>query len=196
MDSVELAALIVVAFLLAANLALTYGVVRRLREHEHSLAELRSGGDGAGLPPARPRPGEQMPEFAATTASGERIARESLVEGRHFAGFFSPACPPCKERLPEFVRFVSSVESGRSLVVVKGSRDEAESMVADLADDVRIVFDGGDNPLHAALGIDRWPTLLSLSNGVVEVNAAIMGPILTSLEKDAKDWRALSVERS
>jgi hypothetical protein len=67
------AAVALVGALCLANLALTVGVIRRLREHNEALAKLSRGSDEQLIAAA----GTLVADFAATTTAGEHIGRWS-----------------------------------------------------------------------------------------------------------------------
>ncbi|WP_283135283.1 TlpA disulfide reductase family protein [Rhizohabitans arisaemae] len=150
------AAVIVLTVLLGLNLLLTFGVVRRLREHTKQLAELASSTRG-GLPKA----GSTIEQFVAETVDNRPISRDMLADGS-IAAFFSPSCEPCKTTLPEFVTYATTFPGGRDrlLAVIVGNEDSAD-MVAALSPVARVVLDDKDE-VAKAFGVQAFPTLCLL----------------------------------
>jgi len=143
------------------NLVLTFGVIRRLREHTGLLAE-RDRPEGPAVMLAT---GEAPDEFAATTTGGERLTRDDL--GGALVGFFSPNCGPCREQAPLFVRRAAGTAGGRSrvLAVVVGDETAVAQMVAEFEPVARVVVERGvaaEGSVSQAFGVRGFPALAVL----------------------------------
>lgn len=163
--SYVLAGAVLVGLIGVLNLLFTFGVVRRLREHERLLAERAAGGLGAEVMPAA---GSGVEDFAASTIEGDRLSLAELA-GRTVVGFFSTSCAPCRERLPAFVEYVAGFPGGRDrvLVVVVAEPGEAELFVAQARSVARVVVEPIGGPVAAAFGVRGYPTLAVVEDGVV-----------------------------
>ncbi|MBQ1159495.1 hypothetical protein KBZ21_15485 [Streptomyces sp. A73] len=151
------AALICVGALCILDLVLTLGVVKRLREHTEMLSTVEAA-------PGRKASigvGEEVGDFTAATVDGEPLAREDLGDGTLVA-FFSPTCQPCKEKLPKFIEFASSLPGGRDrvLAAVIGRTEEAATLNAALSPVARVVNEEYDGPLSSAFQATAYPTVL------------------------------------
>ncbi|HEV2373824.1 MAG TPA: hypothetical protein VGS19_16835 [Streptosporangiaceae bacterium] len=98
---VLITAVVAVGILCCVDLLLTFGVVRRLREHTELLAARGGANDivvglVAGQAPAG---------FSARTANGEYVSGPA---GLRLVAFFSPTCPACPERVPAFTEYLAS----------------------------------------------------------------------------------------
>src|SRR5688572_23755647 len=82
------------------NLLLVIGVIRRLREHTELLSQHSSGARRADL--VMLAAGERIGEFEAAIAGGDTFSTAVLPQ-RLLAGFFTPWCDSCHERLPAFI---------------------------------------------------------------------------------------------
>ncbi|MEV4543206.1 peroxiredoxin family protein [Micromonospora echinaurantiaca] len=89
---VVVAALVVLAVLALLNLLLTFGVIRKLREHTQELARAR--------PPVTLPVGAQVPDFTAPTAGGDVVSIASLRASGGLVVFLAPDCSGCQEQLP------------------------------------------------------------------------------------------------
>src|SRR4051794_28290086 len=120
------AALVVVGAVAVTNLLLTFGVIRRLREHTGLLADRPGGPPRKGVIAKGEAPGD----FVAMTTAAEPVSTGS-ISGGQLVGFFMPGCAPCKELAPRFVATARAEAGGRDrvLAVVAGDPDGA----ADLA---------------------------------------------------------------
>jgi thiol-disulfide isomerase/thioredoxin len=171
---IVVAALIVVGMVAALNLLLTFGVIRRLREHTELLSEGASGGGGFTTMLAA---GETVGPFTATTADGRSVSRE-VIEGATLFAAFSVGCEACVEKLPTFVELAASHPGGaeRVLVVVVGSDDEAAApFVSELSLLAAVVREGNQGPVAAAFGVTGFPAFAVVDPGGV-VRASAVNP--------------------
>ncbi|MBT2500068.1 redoxin family protein [Agromyces sp. ISL-38] len=184
LNVVELTVAIAILILLLLNLLLTYGVVRRLREHGTRLSKVEAGGNGGGadsLGPASPAPGTSVPSFEAAAVDGSVVSSATTSQGEKYMGFFSPTCAPCRERLPEFISFAQR-RSPDDVVVIIQDGDGASEMAAAATGVARVIIDDGPGgQLIESFQVDRFPTLIALQDGVVTTNTSIMGGLPSEL---------------
>jgi hypothetical protein len=169
--SIVLAVAVLVGALAVLNLVLTYGVIRRLREHTRMLADQTS----ADTPLALPAAGTPLPGFSATTADGTVVTDADLAGPPAFVGFFSATCAPCKEQLPQFVERLAGVDPRRLVVVLSDAQvapADAETMLAAARGHARILMEPRDG-LPETFGVNRYPTMLTIDNGVVLANTQV-----------------------
>jgi hypothetical protein len=166
---VLLAGTISVGVLAGLSLIMTYGVVRRLREHDRQLAQLQ-----AVLTPGPATPALRAPvaEFVASTVDGVEVTHRDFREGESFVGLFSTHCTACHEQLPRFIEAVAHADPRRVLIVLADDGDagvlarfRAQALAAG-----QVVIEQNMGPVATAFGIDRWPTMLVLQDAVVTVN--------------------------
>src|SRR5258708_33673625 len=110
-------AVALVGVLCLLDLVLTFGVIRRLREHTRLLAQA-----GPGRPPELLDPGASIGEFEAATIEGETLSLAAL-KLETVVGFFSPTCKPCRELLPGFVDRAAGLRREQVLAVILGNGD-------------------------------------------------------------------------
>jgi thiol-disulfide isomerase/thioredoxin len=153
----------VAAILTLLNLLLTFGVIRRLREHSERLSRM-----AAGALPGDPviQPGSAIGTFAAVTLDGEAVAHDRMG-GETLVGFFSPTCQPCKAMLPKFIEHARRFPGGRDAVlavvvgqeVVVGQGTEVGDYVARLAPHARIVVESHDGAVATAFEVAGLPAM-------------------------------------
>lgn len=176
------AAVVLVGVLCTLDLLLTVGVVRRLRAHTEQLSKLSSGASGP-MPDTLLPVGASPAEFAATTSDGEVVSQDSLVGGT-LVGFFMPDCPPCKEQLPEFVRYAAELAQGRAqaLAVVVSEEGQAAKYVERLEAVARVVVEPHDGPVADAFSVRGFPAMCLLdADGVVTARAGRVEHLATSV---------------
>ena len=175
------AAAVLVGLLAVLNLVLTFGVIRRLREHT-SLLSARPQQPDLMLPA-----GEQAGEFAATTTDGDPVSRD-LLAGRTLVAHLSTTCRPCQEQLPEFLAVAGGFPGGRRQVLAvissSGEEDETASEYAErLAPVARVVVERGRGPVAAAFGVRGFPSFAVVEDRgrVVASNVDLTGLAVPSV---------------
>jgi len=145
-----------IGVLTVLNLLLTFGVIRRLREHTDLLA--RGAAPAASMDAPDMPVGLQVAEFDGTTTEGEPVGREMLA-GDTFVGFVSPGCEPCGERMPELLETLRAWPGGRehAMVVVFGRRKAAAEYVEQLAPVAKVMVEAPNGPIAAAFGVKGFP---------------------------------------
>jgi thiol-disulfide isomerase/thioredoxin len=174
-----IAAVVVVGVLCVLNLLLTYGVIRRLREHNELLAHRGQ----LAVPDLVVGAGSLVGPFSAATVDGDELIADDLVPGT-LVGFFSPDCPACDEQLPKFADVAAAHPGGpeRVLAVMIAPGEVAAEQVAALSSRARLVvvppgaeiekaFGVKGYPAFALLGEDRVVTASGMLNAVVGATA-------------------------
>jgi hypothetical protein len=155
------AGLVLVGALVAVDLVLTLGVIRRLREHATLIEQALRVSEGVTdfmLPVGSP-----LPELRATTVDGAAAP----AEGPMLIGFFSPGCRACVERLPGFVEYARAFD-GRVLGVAVGPHDDVADIVAALRPVADVVVEPSEGPLATALQVKGFPAMATVgADGVV-----------------------------
>lgn len=161
------AAVVVVGVLCVLNLLLTYGVIRRLREHNELLGQRR-----AGMPDLVIGAGSAVGAFTASTIDGDPLNVDDLATGT-LVGFFSPGCSACVEQLPRFVDVAAAHPGGqdRVLAVVVGSEDGAAEYVSSLSPKARVVVEPHGSEIEKAFTVKGYPVFALVgAGGVVTVS--------------------------
>jgi hypothetical protein len=152
---IVIAVLVFVGGLCVLNLLLTFGVIRRLREHTEMLATRRPGQQVMSL-----SEGEAPEPFSAVTTAGEPV---SGAAGLRLIAFFS-TCPICPERVPPFAEYLSNHRVGRDsvLAVSVGSGSDAHPYLAELAPLAQICVEPEDGVIQRAFGVAGFPSFCLL----------------------------------
>ncbi|MBC6459168.1 TlpA family protein disulfide reductase [Actinomadura sp. HBU206391] len=149
------AAIVVLGGLVALNLLLTFGIVRRLRTYESERSQGHGMSEKApGLPL-----GAEVSAFTAETTQGRKVTAEDLSGERTLVGFFSTDCGVCLPRVPSFVAAVRdrSAETTRALAVIKSGDEDPAELLAALKDDVEVVLHTGPGGIGSAFAADAFP---------------------------------------
>lgn len=139
--------------LVAFNLVLTVGLIRRMREFEAESGHAHGGGR-----PALPGPALNRGD-AGPAALGLPARTPALV------GVFSTRCKACPSHLPEFAALARerAAQGMATLAVLGGDRDRIAEFHALLGDAATVVEDLGDGPMGSGdatsgLAIRSWPS--------------------------------------
>jgi thiol-disulfide isomerase/thioredoxin len=174
-----IAAVVIVGMLCVLNLLLTYGVVRRLREHGELLAQ---------GPPAVPNPmidaGSVVGAFIAITVDGDELIADDLAPGT-LVGFFSLGCSGCLLELPRFVDAAAAHPGGpdRVLAVVIGAEEDAAEQVAVLSSRARVVVAPPEAEIEEAFGVKGFPAFALLGEGRVVTASGMLTAVVDAEAK-------------
>lgn len=150
------AVVILVGLIATVNLVLTYGVIRRLREHNERLTTLAAAGFEP--PPLMLDTGAAPGEFTAVTVDDEPVTRNSLAGGG-LVGFFSPDCAPCKEQVPLFAKRAAEYGRGQVLAVAVGTPDTTRAIVEQLLPVANVIVEAAGGPLQRAFEVNGFPAM-------------------------------------
>jgi hypothetical protein len=172
-----MAGVVVVGVLCLLDLLLTFGVIRRLREHASLLA-----GRGAAEPPVGLTAGESPGAFTAETISGDVVTGAA---GLRLVAFFSSWCAACPERVPPFLDYLSRHRIGReSALVVVAADDGTRAPYLDrLAEAAQACVEPTEGQIARAFQVAGFPAFFLLdADGVVTAEgydpAALPEPVV------------------
>jgi hypothetical protein len=158
------AAVALVAALCVLDLLLTFGVIRRLRQHAESF-----GGVSAQAPAVFGlAPGERVAAFSAVALDGAAISAASELR---VAGFFAAGCSACPAQVGPFTEYLASHEVGEDygLAVVVAPRDEPPAYLDRLRRAGRVCVVDADSELLAAFKVGGFPAFCVLDGAGVVV---------------------------
>jgi hypothetical protein len=149
-------AVAVIGVLCLLNLLLTFGVIRRLREHTKLLDATM--GDA---PVIRLGVGERPTAISTVTTGGDPIGD---VTGLQVVGFFSTSCPICPERVPLFTEYLTrhGLPADRTLAVICGPRTEPAPYQARLEKVTRVSLEEENGELTGAFKVVGYPAFCVL----------------------------------
>jgi hypothetical protein len=166
------AAVFLIGMIATVNLILTYGAIRRLREHNERLTTLATAGFEP--PPLMLDAGAMPREFAAVAVDNEPVTQDSMAGGG-LVGFFSPDCAPCKEQLPLFAKRAAEYGRPQVLAVAVGSPDATRAMVEQLVPVANVVVETAGGPLQLAFAVNGFPAMCVLDgDGRIAASASAL----------------------
>jgi hypothetical protein len=161
------AVVVVVGIISALNLLLTFGVIRRLREHSQLIDRaMMTGISLTGLVP-----GDQVTSFSAADRDGNVLDGPS---GLRVVGFFSSSCSACPERVGPFLDYLSNhkVEPDETLSIMVGPKDDHPPYAERLAKVGRVCTEQDDGLASQAFKVRGFPMFFLLDSGQAVVGSS------------------------
>ncbi|MCW6004250.1 redoxin domain-containing protein [Micromonospora sp. CPCC 205371] len=176
------AAIVVLTALVLLNLLLTFGVIRRLREHSEQLA--------ANAPTRTIPVGATVPEFSATSERGVVVSTATLRGDGALVVFMAPDCAACTEQLPAVRERLATAVGGPAAVLVvftrlRAATDPNDKSAAELAESLGvagsaalIVHEPLDGTLQTTFQVAAFPAfylvdpdgkVAAASNGIADL---------------------------
>ncbi len=145
--------------LCSLNLLLTFGVIRRLREHTELISRLngrRPAGEELSI-------GDLIGDFTVESTDGVTLDRAS-VKSDTLVAFFSPNCDACEVELPAFVAHSARIsgDQGRPIAVVSGTPEAAADFVGRLEPVADVVLEPYVKAMTSAFRVRNFPTRLGI----------------------------------
>jgi hypothetical protein len=158
--AVLIAAVILVGAVCITDLLLTFGVIRRLREHTALLGEVR----GADVPVTGLAAGETPDPFTSVTVHGTVTAGPA---GLRVVAFFSKHCSACPGRVGPFIDYVraSHLSHADVLAVVTGPPDEPVPYLEQLAEVAQVCAEDSGGELAKVFKVSGFPAFCLLDAG-------------------------------
>jgi hypothetical protein len=157
------AAVILVGVVAAADLLLSFAVVRRL-----AALQARGTGAGAGSSAGAPAPGHLVGEFRVGLLDGGEFTADHLRQEAAVVAFLSPTCEPCRRAIEELTQL--SVPLARPLyVLIAGSAQDADllAVARQMPAGARVAAIAHDDAVMRAFAADGYPTVVSTADGAV-----------------------------
>jgi hypothetical protein len=150
-----IAAVIIVGCLCMLDLLLTFGVLRRLREHAELLTRAGTTADPAlGL-----AAGERPAAFAATSTSGQALTGP---DGLRLAAFFSASCSVCPGKVAPFVEYVQSRRLDRGSVLAVIATEGGAPYAGDLSTAAQVCIEPHGGEISQAFTVRGFPAFFLL----------------------------------
>jgi thiol-disulfide isomerase/thioredoxin len=174
---IVIAAVALVGILCLLDLLLTFGVIRRLREH----TALLSAGVGRPVPVIGLSDGEHPGAFSTLTTGGEPVRGTT---GLRVVAFFSSQCSVCPVRAPTFANYLSAHRVSREsvLAISVGPGSTPPSYLSEMAQAAQICVEKPGSEIAQAFKVNAYPSFILLdADGAV----AMSGPDPAALPQPA-----------
>lgn len=150
-------AVVVLSIAVAANLLITFAMIRRMRANENAARE-----DADSF---RPTVGNLVGTFEAADTTGEALTDRDLADGHHRLAFLLPGCGGCGRVVSE----LAELADRDVIVVVAGTAKEPSvvDFVQSIPDGYRVVLSPVGGPLSQAFHLATFPTVVDVVDGHV-----------------------------
>ena len=155
------AAVILVGVVAAADLVLSFAVIRR-------LAALQARGPASAGSAGAPEPGHRVGGFRVGLLAGGEFTADDLREEAAMVAFLSPTCEPCRRAIEELKQL--AVPLARPLyVLIAGSAQDGDvlAVARQMPAGARIGAIAHDDDVMKAFAVDGYPTLVGTADGTV-----------------------------
>ena len=166
------AAVILVGVVAAADLVLSFAVVRR-------LAAVQARGAAAGASAGAPAPGHVVGAFRVGLLAGGEFTVDHLRHEPAIVAFLSPTCEPCRRAIEELKRL--PVPLARPLyVLIAGSAQDADllAVARQMPAGAHVGAIAHTDGIMKAFAADGYPTLVSTADGAVVASGLRVGDVL------------------
>jgi len=167
MIEIGMAIAVVVGVVAAADLLLTFAVIRRLAALEARGGPARPG-DGQS-----PAVGHRIGAFSVNLISGGTFGLADLSgqEAEAIVVFVMPSCEPCKAALADLSSLPGPLR-WPLYVLIAGAQpgDELTALIDDLPAGTQVALIATMDDTTDAFGIDGFPTALGIEDGIVRAN--------------------------
>jgi hypothetical protein len=163
--AILIAAVALAGALCLLDLLLTFGVIRRLREHTDLLSAL-----GGKMPVLGLEAGKSPGRFSAVTTSGELMTDAARLR---MVAFLSSSCSVCPERVPPFVEYLTNyrLERDSVLAVVETEKGEPVPYLDQLAEVALVCLEPSGGKVSKAFEVDAYPLFFLMdADGAVITN--------------------------
>ncbi|HCT75113.1 MAG TPA: hypothetical protein DGG94_05415 [Micromonosporaceae bacterium] len=150
-------AVIVLAIAVAANLFITFAMIRRLR-----ASEIAARDDADSF---RPTVGNTIGEFEVTSTDGAKLTHRDLADGSFRIAFLLPECGGCGRVVSELAELAD-----RSVIVaVAGTAGDPATvkMIQSIPDDLRVILSPVGGAIGQAFHLATFPTVVEIVDGRV-----------------------------
>jgi thiol-disulfide isomerase/thioredoxin len=174
-----IAVVVVVGIVAGADLLLSFAVIRRLSALQ---AKMQGGGGGH----TSPAVGHQVGDFEVELLTGGVFTLADLMDGASVVIFLTTTCEPCKAAIAE-LREMSTPPAFPMYVLINATDLDEEGAVltvaADMPPGTRVAQISASHPVMQAFGIDGFPTVLGIEDGIVRASDYLLGRVLETANR-------------
>jgi hypothetical protein len=166
------AAVILVGVVAAADLLLSFAVVRR-------LAALQARGPAPAGSAGAPEPGHLIGGFRVGLLDGGEFTADHLRQEPAMVVFLSPTCEPCRRAIEELKQL--PVPLTRPLyVLIAGSAQDLDvlAVAQQMPAGARVGAIAHDDEVMKAFAVDGYPTMVSTADGTVLASGLRVADVL------------------
>lgn len=165
MIGILIAVVAVFGVVAAADLLLSFAIIRRLAAVESGSAPGVGGGTGS------PAIGHRVGEFRVDLLTGGTFTRADLTGTRATVMFVMPGCEPCEAAVAELAAMPAPLPIPLYILITGGKAGgDAAAAAADMPAGAHVGLISAPDATSAAFGVDGFPTALDLDDAIVRAS--------------------------
>lgn len=180
MIGILIAVVVVVGIVAGADLLLSFAVIRRLS----ALQARMQGGGGAGH--TSPAIGHKVGDFEVELLTGGVFTLADLMDGASIVIFLTTTCEPCQAAIAELREMPTPLSFPMYVLINATDLDEENSVLtvaADMPQGTRVAEISATHPVMQAFGIDGFPSVLGIEDGIVRASDYLLGRVLETANR-------------
>lgn len=174
MTGILIAVVVLVGVIAAADLLISFALIRR-------VAALQTrGADVSG-----PAVGHQVGQFRVPLLGGGEFSRDSLAAPRVLTVFLTTSCEPCRQAIAELTAMPGALPWPLYVIIIRTDADDDDALEAagQMPAGSRVgVITTAEAPLEA-FGIDGYPTVLTIEDGIVRASGFRVAALLDGVSR-------------
>lgn len=157
------AVVVVVGVVAAADLLLSFAVIRRLA----ALQSRMQAGGGSSSPAV----GHKIGDFRVNLLAGGEFTLADLMAATAVVVFLTTTCEPCQTAIAELQALpVPLTFTLYVLISGTGEDNDVLAVAANMPTGARVAEISASDPVMQAFGIDGFPTVLRIEDGIVRIS--------------------------
>ena len=180
MIGILIAVVVIVGIVAGADLLLSFAVIRRL-----SALQARMQGGGSGTSPAV---GHKIGDFEVELLTGGVFTLADLMGEASIVIFLTTTCEPCQAAIAE-LRDLPTPLSFPMYVLINGTDQDQDqdaavlNVAADMPRGTRVAEISASHPVMRAFGIDGFPSVLGIEDGIVRESDTRVSHVLETAHR-------------
>lgn len=179
MVGILIAVVVLVGVIAAADLLLSFALIRRVAALQTQDANV-SG----------PAVGREVGQFRVPLLGGGEFSRDSLAAPRVLAVFLTTSCEPCRRAITELSAMPGPLPWPLYVVIIRTdapgaeeTADDALEVAGQMPAGSRVgVIAAAEAPLEA-FGIDGYPTVLTVEDGIIRASGFRVAALLDGVSR-------------
>jgi hypothetical protein len=172
MIGILIAVMVVVGVAVAADLLLSFAVIRRMASLQ---ARIKSASGAAGGPEI----GHRVGDFRVDMITGGAFTRADLADSRAVVAFFMTSCEPCKKAVAELAELPDPLPFTLYVLITSTPQEpDVLSLAAAMPPGARVGEISAADGTSDAFGVDGFPSVLAIEEGAISASGLGISSVL------------------
>jgi hypothetical protein len=176
LTGILIAVVVLVGIVAGADLLLSFAVVRRLAALESKI----QGGGGQ----TSPAVGHQVGDFEVDLLTGGTFTLANLMDTSSIVIFLTTTCEPCQTAIAELRELPTPLPFPMYVLINGTDQDGAVlNVAAGMPQGTRVAEISATHPVMRAFGVDGWPSVLGIEDGIVRASDTRVSRVLETANR-------------